>query len=89
MIMVQLKTGNMLSKIFAFSTCVTLHSFHGFGASENFSVDVWIAALSRNLNKQVFMSKIHIWIQFSSNKLYFGQYLFIESEILPQSISVG
>jgi hypothetical protein len=35
------------------------------------------------------MSKIHIWIQFSSNKLYFDQYLFIESEILPQSISVG
>jgi len=89
MIMVQLKTGNMLSKIFAFSTCVTLHSFHGFGAPEKFSEDAWIAALSRNLNKQIFMSKIHIWIQFSSNKLYFDQYLFIESEILPQSISVG
>lgn len=49
--MVHRKTGTMPSMIFAFSTWVTLQSFHGFLSFSacSISVDVWIAALSNHL----------------------------------------
>nr|GLL30313.1 Os04g0597816 [Ipomoea trifida] len=42
-ITVHKNTGMRLTKIFAFSTCVTLQTLQGFGSS---SQDVWIAALT-------------------------------------------
>lgn len=58
-IIVQQKTGIMLSKIFAFSTCVTLQSLHGLiGFSDCCCCDVWIiAALSKNLEKIILLQK--------------------------------
>lgn len=52
MMMVQQKIGTMPAMIFAFSTWVTLQSFHGFGVSGLSEFPrrvVWMAALSRNL----------------------------------------
>lgn len=44
---VQRKTGSMFSRIFAFSTCVTVQSLHGDSCCED---DVSMAALSKNLS---------------------------------------
>ena len=54
MIIVQQNIGSTPRITLAFSTCVTLHSFHGFGASSfpYFPIDVdWMAALSKNLHR--------------------------------------
>lgn len=48
---VQQNTGTMFSRIFAFSTCVTVQSFHGLGFSDS-SGDEWMAALSKKLKKK-------------------------------------
>lgn len=56
MMMALQKIGSMPRMIFAFSTWVTLQSFHGLGAcgldGSNCGAAVWIAALSRNLEVQ-------------------------------------
>lgn len=62
MTMVQQKIGIMPRMIFAFSTCVTLQSFHGFRASglSKFRVAVvWIAALSRYLKIDISIRFLH------------------------------
>lgn len=55
MMTVQQNMGTMPRRVLAFSTCVNLHSFHGFGVSglSVSLVDVgWIAALSKNLHME-------------------------------------
>jgi len=77
----QQNIGSMLRMILAFSTCVTLHSFHGFDAScfSSCTSDfLWIAALSKNLCRRMLKLNACTYISLT----------LVTSEIEPENISM-